>query len=37
MRFESGVIPDGVQAKRSFVEELSEFESGVIPDGVQAK
>ena len=35
--FESGVIPDGVQAARAWQYKASKFESGVIPDGVQAR
>ena len=34
--FESGVIPDGVQANFGYSRSDYEFESGVIPDGVQA-
>ena len=34
--FESGVIPDGVQAAQTKNLDLELFESGVIPDGVQA-
>ena len=34
--FESGVIPDGVQAVVRVREVSVLFESGVIPDGVQA-
>ena len=35
-KFESGVIPDGVQAQLRRLEHRRQFESGVIPDGVQA-
>ena len=34
--FESGVIPDGVQAWQCGACGTYLFESGVIPDGVQA-
>ena len=37
LKFESGVIPDGVQAVAEAARMTGMFESGVIPDGVQAR